>query len=310
MREMSRRSFLASASLGAATLAAGDLLAACGGGTATGGSSSKPTLTVGSKNFTEQLIVGNMAAALLREAGYQVNLKLNLGGTAVCHQALTRGDIDTYVEYTGTGLTTILKLPSQTDPQAVYDTVKREYESRFKLTWLRPWGFDDTYAMVMRQDRARQLGITKISDLRGKAGQLTLGATEEFLARPDGLPGMGRAYGIQFKATRGMDPGLMYQAVDSGQVDVISALSTDGLITALHLVVLRDDRHFFPPYYAAPVVRDAVLGQSSGIAPALDKLAGKVDNATMSRLNLQVDQDKKDPAAVAAAFLKEQKIAG
>jgi osmoprotectant transport system substrate-binding protein len=303
----SRRGFLAAAGAGAASLA----VAACGGtaGGGGGGGGSKPSLTVGSKDFTEELIVGNMLGALLQDAGYHVTMKLNLGGTVVCHQALVRGDIDTYVEYTGTGLTTILKQPSQPDPQAVYKKVKQLYESKFKLTWLKQWGFNDTYAMVMRKDRASQLKIENISDLKKNAGELTLGATQEFLARPDGLPGMSKAYGgINFKGSRGMDPGLMYQAVDQRQVDVISAFSTDGLISALKLAVLKDDKRYFPPYFAAPVVRESVLSQSSGIQTALDKLEGKISEATMSSLNLQVDQDKKDPAAVAKAFLREQSL--
>lgn len=305
-RIMTRRGFLGAAATGAAALASPAIIAACGGsGTQSG---AKPALTVGSKNFTEELIVGNMAAILLRDAGYKVSTKLNLGSTAVCHQALVRGDIDTYIEYTGTGLTTILKEPAKSDPQAVYKAVKQGYESKFKLTWLESWGFNDTYALVMRADKAKDLGVTTISDLKKKGGQLTLGATEEFLARPDGLPGMDSAYGLQFKATRGMDPGLMYQAVNSGQVDVISAFSTDGLISALHLIVLKDDKRFFPPYFAAPVVRDSVLSQSSGIRDALNKLSGKISDATMQKLNLQVDQDKKDPATVAKSFLKDQKI--
>jgi osmoprotectant transport system substrate-binding protein len=268
---------------------------------------SKPTVTVGSKNFTEELIVGEMEALLLQNAGYHVNLKLNLGGTIIVHEALLRGDIDTYVEYTGTGLTAILKQPVVTNPQRVYTIVAQEYHKRFKLTWLRPWGFNDTYALVMRKDRAAKLGVKDISDLRRIASTLTLGATQEFIVRPDGLPGLAKKYGgLTFKTVRGLAAGIMYQAVASGQVDVISGFSTDGRIPALKLVPLGDDKHFFPPYFAAPVVRDSTLARSPAIAAVLNKLAGKISDSTMARLNRQVDLDKKEPAAVARAFLMQQ----
>ena len=270
---------------------------------------SKPTVTVGSKNFTEELIVGELEALLLQNAGYHVNLKLNLGGTIIAHEALLRGDIDTYVEYTGTGLTAILKLPVVTTPQKVYAIVAREYQKRFKLTWLKPWGFNDTYALVMRRDRAAKLGVKDISDLRRTASTLTLGATQEFIVRPDGLPGLAKKYGgLTFKAVRGLAPGIMYQAVASEQVDVISGFSTDGRIPALKLVPLVDDKHFFPPYFAAPVVRDSTLARAPAIAAVLNRLAGKISDTTMARLNRQVDLGKKDPAAVARAFLKQQGV--
>lgn len=279
------------------------LTVATGSGRKAVAATPKPKVVVGSKNFTEQLICGELAAALLEHAGYPVERKLRLGGTAICHEALISGNIDTYVEYTGTGLTAILKLAPEADPTRVYDTVKREYEKRFHATWLAPWGFNDTYALVMRRDRANQLGVRTISDLRGKASGLTLGATQEFLVRPDGLPGLEKTYGITFKAARGMDFGLMYQAVAAGDVDVISAFSTDGRIVSLGLVVLQDDRHYFPPYYAAPVIRLATLRKDPHIADVLNQLAGKISDKTMASLNLLVDQSREDPADVARAFL-------
>lgn len=268
----------------------------------------KPTITVGSKNFTEQLIVGNMVATLLEDAGYPVERKLNLGGTAVVHQAVVSGEVDTYLEYTGTGLTALLKLPVETDPQKTYDIVKSEYEKQFKATWLKPWGFNNTYALTMRQDRANELGIKKVSDLKDKAGSLTFGATQEFITRPDGLPGIEKTYGLKFKEAKGMDFGVMYQAADAKQVDVISAFATDGRIPGLKLLPLDDDLKFFPPYFAAPVIRQDTLQKSPEIADLLNKLAGKVDDKTMAQLNLQVDQDKKEPADVAKAFLKQQNL--
>jgi osmoprotectant transport system substrate-binding protein len=279
------------------------LATACGGSGSGGG---KSKVIVGSKNFTENILVGEMTALLLEDAGYPVERKLNLGGTAVVHQALTSGDINTYIEYTGTGLTAILKLPVQTDPQQVYTTVKGEYEKQFKVTWLNPLGFNNTYALAMRKDQATELGVKTISDLKGKSDSLTFGATQEFLTRPDGLPGMTKAYDLKFKDPKGMDAGITYQALASKQVDVISAFATDGRIPALNLVILQDDQHFFPPYFAASVVRQDLLSKDPKVADVLNKLGGKINDPTMAGLNLQVDQDKKEPRDVARAFLKQQ----
>ncbi len=318
------------ASLTASRLNRRSLLVAGAGGLAlvtTRGSlaqdAAKPTVKIGSKDFTEQIVVNQMIALLLENAGYKVDRKLNLGGTAVVHQALVSGQIDAYVEYTGTGLLAILKLPvpaagaspapsangtpaASAGVDAVYETVKKEYKSRFDLVWLDPLGFNDTYALAMRQEQVAELGVKTISDLKDKAGDLKFGGTQEFLTRPDGLPGLTQKYGLKFKEERGMDPGIMYQALDSSQVDVISAFTTDGRIPALGLVTLEDDLGFFPPYFAAPVVRQQLLDQDPKIAGVLNQLAGKIDNETMAGLNLQVDDQKKEPEDVAAAFLKEQ----
>jgi osmoprotectant transport system substrate-binding protein len=278
------------------------MVSACDSG---GQSSGKPTIRVGSKQFTEQLIIGNMYALLLEDAGYTVDRKLNLGGTAVVHQALVSGELDMYAEYTGSALAAILKLPIDTDPQKVYDTVKSEYDKQFHLTFLDPIGFNNTYAIAMRKDRAAELGITKISDLKGKADQLTIAGSQEFMSRPDGLPGLEAAYGIKFKDSKGMDSGLVYQAVDAKQVDIASGNSTDGRLGALNLLMLKDDLPFFPPYYLAPVVRQDTLVKDPNLEAVLNKLAGKIDEATIAALNLKVDQDKMEPEDVARTFLKE-----
>lgn len=280
------------------------MLAACDSG-AQGNSNGKPTIKVGSKQFTEQLIIGNMYALLLEDAGYTVDRKLNLGGTAVVHQALVSGELDMYTEYTGSALAAILKLPLMADPQQVYDKVKEEYDKQFKLTWLDPMGFNDTYAIAMRKDRAAELGITKISDLKGKADQLTIAGSQEFLSRQDGLQGLEAAYGIKFKDSKGMDSGLVYQAVDAKQVDIASGNSTDGRLGALNLLMLKDDLPFFPPYYLAPVVRQDTLAKDPDLKAVLNKLAGKIDEPTIAALNLKVDQDKLEPADVARTWLKE-----
>jgi glycine betaine/choline ABC-type transport system substrate-binding protein len=219
---------------------------------------------------------------------------------------MTSGELDLYLEYTGTGLTSVLNLPTQTDPQQVYNTVKQEYDKQFQMSWLEPWGFNDTYALIMTKARADELGIKSLSDLQGKAEQLVLGSDQEFFDRPDGLPGLEKAYNIKFKEERGINSGLMYQAVSEAQVDVIAGFSTDGRIPALNLVVLQDDKLFFPPYFAAPVVRQDTLAKSPEIEQILNKVAGKINDETMARLNLQVDQEQKEPADVAQAFLKEQ----
>jgi osmoprotectant transport system substrate-binding protein len=280
-------------------------VAAPGGLTgAYGQNSGKPAVAVGSKAFTEQLIVGNMVALLLESRGYPVTRRLGLGSTALAHAALVKGDIDVYVEYTGTGLVTILKQPASQDPQVTYDMVKRLYADQFHLIWAKPWGFNNTYALMMRKADADRLKIARISDLKDHARDLTLGATQEFLVRPDGIAGLTKAYGLSFKDMRGMDPGLMYQAVASRQVDVISGFSTDGRIPQLNLVVLQDDQKFFPPYYAAPVLRADLVQKSPIILEVLNRLAGRISDSTMARLNLEVDGKRRAPDEVAAEYLR------
>ena len=276
--------------------------------TAYGQGGGKPAISVGSKNFTEQLIAGNMLALLLESKGYPVNRKLGLASTAVVHAALVKGDVDVYLEYTGTGLVTILKQPVIADPQAAYDAVKKLYAERFNLVWAKSWGFNNTYALMMRKADADRLKIKTITDLKPQAKDLVLGATPEFLSRPDGIAGLTKQYGLAFKDQRGMDPGLMYQAVASRQVDVISGFATDGRIPQLKLAVLDDDQKFFPPYYAAPVLRADLVQKSPIVLELFNKLAGRISNETMARLNLEVDGDRKAPEDVAREFLRGQHL--
>jgi glycine betaine/choline ABC-type transport system substrate-binding protein len=285
-------------SLGSGLLVATVLLAAAGPAAA-----QKPRIVIGSKNYTESFLAAHLMAELLESAGYPVERKVGLGGTAVIHQALVSGDIDVYAEYTGTALLVMLKMPVTSDPDQAYATVRDEYAKRWQLTWLKPFGFNDTYALAMRRERATQLGATKISELRGKAGDLVLGATQEFTVRADGLPGLQQKYGLRFKEAKGMDPGLVYKALEAGQVDIISVFSTDGRIGAMNLVVLQDDQRYFPPYYLTPVVRKALLDKAPEVADVLNRLAGRIDEATMIRLNLDVDQNKREPQQVAREFL-------
>lgn len=275
-----------------------------GGGTST--TPEKPKIVVGSKNFTEQLIAGNMVGAILQDAGYPVELKLRLGGSGLVHEALVKGDINVYVEYTGTGLTTMLKEQPMTDPNAVFDKVKAGYKEKWNLVWLDSWGFNNTYTVTMRKADADKLGIKKISDLKDKAGTMVIGATQEFIPRPDGLNGLQKTYDFKFKEAKGMDSGLMYEALKEGKVDAISAFATDGRTPAFNFVNLVDDKNYFPPYFAAPVVNGDLLKKDPNVATVLNKLAGKLDDLTMAKLNYQVDGDKKDPADVAKQYLKSQ----
>ena len=261
-------------------------------------------VVIGSKNFTEQVVLGEIVSAHLEAQGFVVDRRLNLGGTTLCHEAVRAGQLDLYVEYTGTALTDILKRPVRSDPAEVLEEVRRGYAA-LGLTVGAPLGFNNTFALVMRRPEAEAKRITKISDLVRHAGSLRVGLFGEFLEREDGMPGLQRAYGFRFRARpREMDLGLLYQALAGGQVDLVVGSATDGLIAALDLVVLEDDRRYFPPYDAVPVVRTASLARHPGLGPALDTLGGRIDAATMRRLNLAVDRDHRDPAAVAADFVR------
>ena len=265
------------------------------------------TVTVGSKAFAEQLLVGNMIALLLEDAGFKVNRKIGLGGTALVHQALVSGDVDVYVEYTGTALVAILKEPVQADPQTVYDNVQRFYKDKFKATWLKPWGFNNTYVLAVRKEDADRLRLARISDLATTSASMSIGTTQEFAVRPDGLPGLTKHYaGVSFKDTKPMAPDLVYDALKNKQVDVISATSTEGRVAANNFVILQDDKRYFPPYFAAPVVRSDVLAKAPELTEALNRPAGKLDDATMARLNYEVAGKKRSPEEVAREFLKSQ----
>jgi glycine betaine/choline ABC-type transport system substrate-binding protein len=310
-----RRAFLTtSASAAAALLATRQAFAQSG---------DKPTIVVGSKDFTESVVLGEIVAHLLEGNGYPVERQLNLGGSVVVHEALVAGEVDVYVEYTGTGLLAILgmELPSRdTTPAAtpvaaqdgplgidpVYEIVIREYAEQFGIDWLQPWGFNNTYALALRGDHAAELGVNRISDLQSIAGDLTFGATQEFLVRQDGLPGLEATYGFEFGDSLGLDPGLMYAALGDGQVDVISAFATDGRIAAFDLTLLEDDLGFFPPYFAAPVVRQELLEESPEVGDTLNQLAGQIDDATMAELNLQVDERGAEATDVARDYLISQ----
>lgn len=264
-------------------------------------------IRVASKDFTEEFILGNMYADLLEAAGFTVERKINLGGTPVAQAALESGQIDLYPEYTGTGLVTVLKQPPLSDPAKVYDLVKSGYKQKYNLIWLDPAPMNDTQALAMTPEKSQQLGITTISQMAEKAGQLVMVGPPEFQAREDGLPGLKKVYGnFQLKSYKAVDPGLRYTALLNGQADVVVAFSTDGEIAANHLVVLQDDKHLFPAYNVAPVVRGQILEKYPQIAPILNALAPKLTDATLQQLNFEVTGNKKEPADVAKEFLQQQ----
>jgi len=268
-----------------------------------------PTVRIGTKNFTEQLILGELMAQLIEaRTDLSVERRFNLGGTMICHGALKSGEIDLYAEYTGTALTVILKQPFSADPDQAHETAVREYRRRFSAEWLRPFGFNNTYAITVRKADATSRPLRTISDLVAIAGSLRAGFTAEFSERPDGYPGLRRAYGLQFQEVRDLDPSLMYQAIANHEVEVICAFATDGRIAAFDLQPLRDDRGFFPPYQAAPVVRSEVLRAHPEVRQVLELLAGRLDDATMQRLNFEVDEKQRRPRDVAREFLARQRL--
>jgi osmoprotectant transport system substrate-binding protein len=272
------------------------LLADCGGAR---------RLTAGSKNFTEQILLGEIAAQQVeRRLHRSVRRKLDLGGTLLAQQALVNGAIDWYPEYTGTALTAVLKLPPSPDPAAVWRRVRSEYRRRWNLEWLAPLGFNNTFAMVVRGPQARAEGLHTLSDAaRHKAGW-RLGVGYEFMQRPDGLAGLLRIYHLPLDgAPKSMDLGLLYQALEQRQVDMVAANATDGLLSVLDVQVLADDRHYFPPYQAALIVRGSSLARYSGLRAALEELSGKFSDASMQRLNYQVDGQHRAVAEVAREWL-------
>ncbi len=272
--------------------------------TVLGCSRSRP-LTVGSKNFTEQIVLGEIVAQQLeRRLGVKVDRKLDLGGTLLAQQALQNGEIDVYPEYTGTALTAVLKLPPSSDPAAVLARVRTEYRKRWNLEWLDPLGFDNTFAMVVRGPDARAQGIETLSDAARRKQGWTLGVGYEFLQRPDGLAGLLATYHLPLDgAPKSMDLGLLYTALQQKQVDMAAANATDGQLSVLDVKVLRDDRHYFPPYQAALVVRAQALAAHPGLQAALGQLSGRFSDSAMRNLNYQVDGKHRPVAEVARELL-------
>ena len=266
--------------------------------------STQPNINIGSKFFTEQVILAELLAQHIEaRTGIHVERKTNLGGTLLCQRALEAGQLDLYVEYTGTALTAILNKTPSGDSHSVYRSVKQAYAERFNLEVTEPLGFENTFAMVVRGDDAQRFGLRNISDLLPLARNWRVGVGYEFLERPDGFRGWTERYGLHFAAQPSvMDLGLIYRALVDKKVDIVAGNSTDGLIDSLHLVALADDRHYFPPYDAVPIVRRDTLAKFPQLRPALSDLSGKISEEEMRHLNAEVDAAQHDAAAVVRAF--------
>jgi osmoprotectant transport system substrate-binding protein len=261
-------------------------------------------IVVGSKNFTEQVILGELVAQRLESAGFAVDRRLNLGGTQICHEAMVAGQLDLYAEYTGTALTAILKEPTINDAAKVYDRVQAVYRDRFHIDWTEPLGFNNTFVIVVRGDDASKLNLQTISDAAPYTRNWTAGFGYEFIEREDGYPGLAKLYNLQFpNPPRVMDLGLTYRALASRQVDVIAGNSTDGLIESLKLFVLNDDKHYFPPYDAVPLVRQEVLQKHPNLRQVLAGLGNKISDEEMRHLNYLVDGERQDVKQTVQTFL-------
>ena len=265
------------------------------------------TVRVASKNFTEQFVLAELYSQAFEAAGIKVERKINLGGTLIVHKALEEKQIDFYPEYTGTMLTAVLKLDPMTDRAAVYNKVKDEYAKK-GLVLLAEAPVNNTYNMVVTQDTAAKYKLETLSDLTKVSKELKLGAGPEFRDRKDGLPGLKATYGMEWKEDLQMAIGLRYQALQNKQIDVVNGFATDGMISALKLKRLKDDKNLWPPYYVAPVVRKEVLDANPKIAEIANRISGLLDEATISAMNYKVDGDKMEARDVAHDFLKSKGI--
>lgn len=269
-------------------------------------SAAKPTVRIGSKNFTEQLLLGEIYALLLEEHGYKVDRKLNLAGTLVAHQALVHDEIDLYPEYTGTGLFNMLNLEPMSDAEAVYNAVKQGYEERWNLIWLDPAPMNNTQAIAVTRETAEKYDMFTLSRMAEVAPELVMAAVPEFTERPDGLHGLQELYGgFQYKDVRLVDFGIKYRVLLAGQADVTVAFGTDGEIMGHDLVIVEDDKGLWPPYQVSPVVRQELLAQAPEIADILNSVQPYLTDETAQRLNWEVDGKKREYTRVAREFLRE-----
>ena len=270
----------------------------------------RDTIVVGSKNFSEQALLGEIVAQHLEARTHlRVERRFYLAGTYICQQALLAGRIDMYVEYTGTALTAILKDPIEKDPSAVFSRVRQEYKQRFGLDVMPSLGFDNTFAIVIRGEDARRLHLKTLSAAAPYTPGWRAGFGYEFLERPDGYPGLVSTYGLKFnEPPRNLDLGLLYRALLDKQVDIVAGNSTDGLLAARDLVILDDDKHYFPPYEAVPIVRDETFAKHPEVRDAIAELAGKISDAEMRQMNYEVDGQHRDAADVAREFLRSKNL--
>jgi osmoprotectant transport system substrate-binding protein len=270
----------------------------------------KSQIIIGSKFFTEQVVLAELLAQHIEaRMGIHVERKTNLGGTLLVHKAMQAGQVDLYVEYTGTALNAVLNEEPTGDSTAVLQRVKQQYAERFHFTVTEPLGFENTFAMVIRGDDAQRLHLARTSDIGSHAPQWRVGVGFEFLERSDGFRGWSERYGLHFAQPPSvMDLGLIYRALQDHKVDIVAGNSTDGVIDSLHLVILEDDRHYFPPYDAVPIVRQAALEQFPQLRAVLAELGGKVTGADMRHLNYLVDAEQRDAAAVVRDFRQSHNL--
>lgn len=271
------------------------------------GGGTKDTITITGKNYTEQEIMVFVLGNLIKEkTDLNVEYESFLGGSSLAFEGILQGSYDVYVEYTGTGLMNYLKEDAINDPDEAYDYVKKVFQDKYDLVWLDPIGFNNTYTLSVRQEFADKYNLEKMSDLERVADTMTLGTEPEFQERKDGYPGFQELYGFSFGDAKTMDTGIMYSAIKSGDVDVIDAFGTDGRIPAFNLKVLEDDKQLFPPYYAAPLIRQDVLDKHPELEDVLNMLSGLIDDEKMQAMNARVDIDKEQYETVAIDFLKEE----
>ena len=266
-------------------------------------------IRVGSKHFVEQIVLGEMLAQLIEaKTKLPVERRLGLGGTLVCHSALVNNEIDLYPEYSGTALLAVMHHATISDPITVLNTVSDYYQSQLHLRWLKPFGFENSWALLVLDSNPRFQSIRSISDLHGTASFLTAGFPTEFSERADGYPGLSKCYQFSFASIKDFDPNLAYLAVAKKQVDVSAGNSTDGRISAFKLRILNDDKKFFPPYQAATVVSEKLLATHPEIGDVVNLLAGQIDNTEMQKLNFKVDSEKRSPADVVKEFLEAKHL--
>jgi len=260
---------------------------------------------IGSKNFTEQFVVAEIYAQALEKAGFTVERHLNLGATAIAQAALVHGDIDLYPEYTGTAMASVVKGDLSGSAEKIYSDVKTYYEKNFELTWLKPTNINNGYAMIVKPELAKKFGLSNLSGLSAVSANLVFGAEAGYSERTDGLPGLKRVYGIEFKEFKNFaSPNFRYSALLGGNIDISIGFGTDWQIADKGLSVLDDDKHLWPPYFLTPVVRESALKANPKIALVLDRVSPLLTNENMRELNAKVDRDKEEPGDVAAEFLK------
>ncbi|NHM29455.1 glycine betaine ABC transporter substrate-binding protein [Neobacillus terrae] len=273
------------------------------------GEAQDDAIVIAGKKWTEQYILPHILEEYIKDkTNYKVRVDEGLGETPILTKAIQKGDIDVYVEYSGTGLLTVLKdkYKPGMDADQIYNKVKSEYDKKYQLEWLKPFGFENTYAMALNPETYKKLNIKTVSELVSHSPDLVLGAPTDFYEREDGYSALSKTYGLNFKSKESLDANLMYTAVKEGDVQVIPAFTTDGRIPRFHLGVLKDDKKYFPPYYAAPIVRKDTLKKYPKLQKVLYELEGKITNKDMAEMNARVDLDKADPKQVARDFLKKK----